>query len=462
MTGHRIRMVLGVFLSALVVAICMSGSFRLAFSFPSEMTLTKGQSFVIDTGSPVISVSRPGAPISDLLPWSGTSTRLALDTGETGYSSVEFRLFGLIPIRRVSLSVQEPVLVVPGGHSIGVVLRSSGLVITGLSPVETVDGRQVWPARNAGLEAGDVIISVGDEKIGTKEEFSLLVDRAGRDGRWVDILVEKPDGSVIRKTLMPVRHRNGGFQIGLLVKDALAGVGTLTFYDAKTGLYTALGHMIYEGDSRKPVSMNEGHIVRATVTGVHPSRKGIPGEVLGTFVEGHDVIGTILQNKECGISGILSGPLENEHYPEPIPLGLQGRLRKGPAEVLTTIEGTSIERFSVEIEDIYLGSRNLSKGFLLRVTDPRLIARTGGIVQGMSGSPIIQDGYLVGAITHVLVNDPHRGYGTFAEWMARDAYMMSGREALLEGDAEAAFFELESSLAEPGSAGAPTPSDNCR
>ncbi|MGI6663552.1 MAG: hypothetical protein ACOX4B_08935 [Bacillota bacterium] len=154
MTGHRIRMVLGVFLSALVVAICMSGSFRLAFSFPSEMTLTKGQSFVIDTGSPVISVSRPGAPISDLLPWSGTSTRLALDTGETGYSSVEFRLFGLIPIRRVSLSVQEPVLVVPGGHSIGVVLRSSGLVITGLSPVETVDGRQVWPARNAGLEAG--------------------------------------------------------------------------------------------------------------------------------------------------------------------------------------------------------------------------------------------------------------------------------------------------------------------
>lgn len=442
MNGQRIRMMLGVFLSALVVAICMSGSFRLAFSFPSEMTLLKGQAFVIDTGSPVVSVSRPGAPISRLLPWSGGSTRLSLDTGETGHTAVEFRLFGLIPIRRVSLAVREPVYVVPGGHSIGVVLRSSGLVIAGLSPVETVDGRQVWPARNAGLEPGDVIISVGDEKIGTKEEFALLVDRAGRDGRWVDILVEKQDGSLTRKTLMPVRHRHGGFQVGLLVKDALAGVGTLTFYDAGTGLYAALGHMIYEGDSKKPVSMNEGHIVRATVTGVHPSRKGVPGEVLGTFVEGHDVIGTILQNRECGISGILSGPLENDLYPEPIPLGLQGRLRKGPAQVLTTIEGTSIERFSVEIEEIYLSSKNLSKGFLLRVTDPELLVRTGGIVQGMSGSPIIQDGYLVGAITHVLVNDPSRGYGTFAEWMARDAYMMTGRDVSLEGEAEAAFLEM--------------------
>ncbi|HHX27447.1 MAG: SpoIVB peptidase [Bacillota bacterium] len=435
MITQRTRMMLGVFLSLLVVAVCMSGSFRLAFSFPSEMTLLKGQDFVIDTGSPVVSVSPSDAPISNLLPWSGTSTRLSLDTKETGHTAVEFRLFGLIPIRRVSLSVQEPVMVVPGGHSIGVVLRSSGLLITGLAPVETVDGRHVWPARNADLEAGDVIISVGDQKIGTKEEFALIIDRAGREGRWVDILVEKADGSAVRRTLMPVRHRNGGFQIGLLVKDALAGVGTLTFYDADTGLYTALGHMISEGDSRRPVSMNEGHIVRATVTGVNPSRKGLPGEVLGTFLEGHDVIGTILQNGECGISGVLSEPLDNGHYPEPIPLGLQGRLRRGPAEVLTTIEGTSIERFSVEIEQIFTGSQSLSKGFVVRVTDPRLLSLTGGIVQGMSGSPIIQDGYLVGAITHVLVNDPARGYGTFAEWMARNAYMLSGTVELPEAGA---------------------------
>ena len=310
-------------------------------------------------------------------------------------------------------------MVVPGGHSIGVVLRSSGLLITGLAPVETVDGRHVWPARNADLEAGDVIISVGDQKIGTKEEFALIIDRAGREGRWVDILVEKADGSAVRRTLMPVRHRNGGFQIGLLVKDALAGVGT-----PFTRKRASHGPRSHDLRGRLLARIHErGLIVRATVT-VNPSRKGLPGEVLGTFLEGHDVIGTILQNGECGISGVLSEPLDNGHYPEPIPLGLQGRLRRGPAEVLTTIEGTSIERFSVEIEQIFTGScfypkalsRLPTRGFCLSPAESFMGER----------SPIIQDGYL-GSHTHVLVNDPARDTVP-AEWMARNAYGLSGTE----------------------------------
>jgi stage IV sporulation protein B len=423
-TREKTRSMLGVVLSLLVVALCMTGSFRMAFSFPAQMTLLKGQDFVIDTGSPVVSVTSGKASITGA--WGKVPTRVTLDTATPGEVAVEFKLFGLIPIRRVSLTVAEPIMVVPGGHSIGVVLRSTGLVITGLSPVETVDGREVWPARGAGFEVGDVILSVGDRRVSSKEEFALLIDRAGREGQWVDILVEKRDGSTARRTLAPVRHRSGGFQIGLLVKDALAGVGTLTFYDASTGLYAALGHVVSEGDSRKPAQMNEGHIVRATVTGVQPSRRGAPGEVLGTFVEGQDVLGSILQNGECGISGILTSPLENEHYPEPIPLGTQGRLRVGPAEILTTVSGRSIEKFSAEIEQIFIGVASSSKGFVIRVTDPELLDLTGGIVQGMSGSPVIQDGYLVGAVTHVLVNDPARGYGTLAEWMARDAYMMPG------------------------------------
>lgn len=424
MTREKTRSMLGVVLSLLVVAVCMTGSFRMAFSFPAQMTLLKGQDFVIDTGSPVVSVTSGKASITGA--WGKVPTRVTLDTATPGEVAVEFKLFGLIPIRRVSLTVAEPIMVVPGGHSIGVVLRSTGLVITGLSPVETVDGREVWPARGAGFEVGDVILSVGDRRVSSKEEFALLIDRAGREGQWVDILVEKRDGSTARRTLAPVRHRSGGFQIGLLVKDALAGVGTLTFYDASTGLYAALGHVVSEGDSRKPAQMNEGHIVRATVTGVQPSRRGAPGEVLGTFVEGQDVLGSILQNGECGISGILTSPLENEHYPEPIPLGTQGRLRVGPAEILTTVSGRAIEKFSAEIEQIFIGVGSSSKGFVIRVTDPELLDLTGGIVQGMSGSPVIQDGYLVGAVTHVLVNDPARGYGTLAEWMARDAYMMPG------------------------------------
>ena len=421
---QRLRTTLGAALSLLVLLVCCSGAFRTAFSFPGAVTVFTGQDFVIDTGFPVVSVYSPNASKVYSHPVALLPNRITMDTRRAGEFPVEFKLFGLIPIRRVSLIVADRIMVVPGGNSIGVILRSSGLVITGLSPVTTVDGREVWPARGAGLEIGDVILSAGDNRVSTKEDLAIVVDSAGREGRWVDLLIEKADGSVLRRTLAPVRHRNGGFQIGILVKDTLAGVGTLTFYDRSTGLYAALGHVISEGDSKRPVTMNKGQIVRATVTGVQPSRKGQPGEVIGTFVEGKDVIGSILENGPCGITGILSFPLVNPYYPEPIPLGLEMQVKRGPAEMLTTVDGAIIERFSVEIEQIFSGGGSPSKGFVVHIADPRLLSRTGGIVQGMSGSPIVQDGLLVGAVTHVLVNDPTRGYGTFAERMAREARMI--------------------------------------
>jgi stage IV sporulation protein B len=172
--------------------------------------------------------------------------------------------------------------------------------------------------------------------------------------------------------------------------------------------------------------MKEGHIVRSTIAGVQPSKKGQPGEFLGMFVEDQDEIGNIIKNGPCGISGILTTPLVNPYYTEAIPLGLPNQVVKGPAEILTTVSDRRIEKFSIEIESVYSGSGVSSKGFTVRITDPKLLSLTGGIVQGMSGSPVIQNGRLVGAITHVLVNDPTRGYGTFALWMAQEAYIVPG------------------------------------
>jgi len=416
---------MGVTLSALVVIICLSGAFRVAFSFPEAVTVFTGQDFTIDTGFPVVSVYSSGAARIESHPWAKLPNRVTMDTARAGEYAVEFKLFGFLPLRRVSLVVTDRMMVMPGGHSIGVILRSTGLVVTGLSPVVTVDGREAWPARAAGIEAGDTIISAGDKPLSTKEELAMLVEAAGRAGEWVDLLIEKPDGSTIRRNLAPIKHRNGGYQIGIMVKDTLAGVGTLTFYEPETGLYTALGHVISDTGSQKPAPMKQGQIVRATVTGVQPSRKGSPGEVMGTFVEGQDVIGSILQNGPCGITGVLGVSLGNPFYSEPIPLGFESQVKRGPATFLTTIDGTTIEEFSIEIEQLISGG-SASKGFVVRVTDERLLQRTGGIVQGMSGSPIIQDGVLVGAITHVLVNDPARGYGTYAERMAREARMIPG------------------------------------
>lgn len=421
--GRR-RQLIGLAIALLIVGITLSSPFRLAFSYPDSLTVCTGETFQVDTGYPVVSVHSRAGETSYGVSWFRAPTRLTMSPEKPGEYQVEFRLFGLIPIRKISLTVREPIKVIPGGQSIGVVLRSDGLLITGLSSVETIDGRVVWPAKNAGIEAGDVILSVNDQKVTAKEDLGLAVDRAGREGRWVELTVEKPDGSVLRKVISPVRQKDGGFKLGLLVKDSLAGVGTLTFYQPETGLYAALGHMISEGNSNRPSAMKEGHIVQATVTGVSPSRKGQPGEILGVFVEGQDVLGGIMKNGPCGITGILEKKITNPFYPESIPLAFQSQVKKGPAYMLTTINGREIQRYSIEIEDVYAGTGVSSRGFTIRITDPVLLSVTGGIVQGMSGSPIIQDGRLVGAVTHVLVNDPTRGYGTFAEWMAVEARMI--------------------------------------
>jgi stage IV sporulation protein B len=423
----------GVALSCIVVLIVSSGSFRTAFSFPDVITLQKDQSLTIDTGFPVVSVYSSSAKKVESHRFGNLPVKVTVDTEIIGHHSVEFRLFGFIPLRRVSLVVSDSIMVMPGGHSIGVILRSGGLVVTGLAPVEDLEGRRLWPAQDAGIEVGDIILSVGDEKVSTKDQLSLAVNRAGRNGQWLDLLVQKPDGRALRKILYPVRHKNGGYNIGLYVKDSLAGVGTLTFYDGSSRLYTALGHIIAENDSKGPAIMEEGQIVRATVMGIQPSKKGKPGEVLGTFVEGADVIGNINKNGPCGISGVLLTELENPFYSEPIPLGMESQVRTGPAEILTTLNGKEIQKFSIEIEEVFHRSSS-SKGFVIRITDPELLAATGGIVQGMSGSPIIQNGYLIGAVTHVLVNDPERGYGTFAERMAKEAYLLRSPATAQAGD----------------------------
>lgn len=441
LVNQRTRRNLAVLMALAVILITSSTPFRFALGLPDGLTVLTHQDFIVDVGFPVVSVYSDNPLWSDPHPWGRVVTRLAMDTAVPGEYSLQFKLFGLIPIRKVSLVVADPVMVVPGGHSIGVVLRSTGLLVTGLSSVETPEGRQVWPAKSAGLEIGDVILSAGDVSVTTREGLALIIEQAGIQGDQVDLLVEKGDGSVVRRALVPVQKKDGGFNIGVLVKDALAGVGTMTFYDPENGLYAALGHVIAEGDSKRPVSMKEGHIVRATVTGVEPSKKGKPGEVLGVFVEGQDAIGSIIKNGPFGISGHLTQPPENSLYPDPIPLGPESKLAKGPAEILTTVNGTQIRRFSAEIEQVFTKGVS-AKRFVIKITDPALLALTGGIAQGMSGSPIIQDGYLVGAVTHVLVNDPTRGYGTYAEWMARESYIMPKTSA----GAKPALLENQGSL----------------
>lgn len=214
--------------------------------------------------------------------------------------------------------------------------------------------------------------------------------------------------------------------LGLYVEDPAAGVGTLTFYDRTSGTFAALGHRITELGGQRRVWLEGGKIVAARISGIEQGQRGSPGEKIGTFSGPDDIIGTIASNTRFGLFGKLETDLPEG---EEVPVALAHQVHTGPARILTVVQGSTVQEFSVEIVRVYRQLRPHDKGLVIKVTDPQLLSLTGGIVQGMSGSPIIQDGRLVGAVTHVFVNDPTRGYGVLAEWMLEEMNAVSAARA---------------------------------
>lgn len=345
---------------------------------------------------------------------------MALNAVNEGKANVEFRLFGFIPIRRVAVDVVPRIEVVPGGHSIGVKLRSEGVMVVGYSVLVGKDGREYQPARQAGVEIGDAILSINGEPATSEEQVARLINVAGVQGKTLRLELKR-SGLRLEKAVVPVEDRNSGkYVIGLYVRDGAAGVGTLTFYDPRSGKYAALGHVITDADTNRPIDLREGQIVKAVITGIEKGRRAEAGEKIGVFTDDLP-LGNIERNTEFGITGSLSGLPENPLFRGAIPVGFMNQVKEGPAKILTVVEGSRIEQFDIEIVRLVRQVRPDGKGMIVKITDPRLLKRTGGIIQGMSGSPIVQDGKLVGAVTHVFVNDPTRGYAVFIEWMLMEA-----------------------------------------
>jgi len=343
---------------------------------------------------------------------------LLIQTMETGNTSIEFRLFGIIPLKRMTVSVIPPIKVIPGGHSIGVKLYTQGVLVVAVADVTAIDGRSYNPAAQAGISVGDSIIKINGTKVRDADHVLDLLTKCNGEEISIEI---KRESETLTKRIKPVKSQEDGkYRIGAWVRDKTAGVGTLSFYNPETGRFGALGHAVTDVDTGLMLSVEEGEILESRIASIQKGEKSRPGEIRGIFFEEQNKLGQIEKNTEFGIYGKLNRPLENIHYPQPVPVALRHQVKEGPAHILTTVD-EKIEMYSAEIQKVANQYYPESKSMVVKITDTRLLDATGGIVQGMSGSPVIQDDRLAGIITHVFVNDPTRGYAIFAEWMIQSA-----------------------------------------
>ena len=380
----------------LAAAVAMLG--WLYSRLPGEIWLEPGQSIDLPRFAWV-------EPLSADLPG---SSRNAASTRAVGSYQTTLALGGWLPVKTVRTIVTDRAEVIVCGMPFGVKMFSEGALVVGFSSIEQ-NGTMVSPAKAAGLRLGDRVICIGET---TTENNDAVKDALEAAAGPVEVVYIR-DGEQRQTTLTPLWDAaSGQWRAGMWVRDSSAGVGTLTFADPERGVFAGLGHPISDSDTGASIALRSGEIVPCEITGCSKGTAGSPGELKGRFLSAH-AIGSIRINGENGVYGTTRTRFSGRS----MPVAFAQEVMTGEAEIWTTVEGETPRSYRVTIEKI--NDADLRRNMVIRVTDKELLAATGGIVQGMSGSPIVQNGRLVGAVTHVLVNDPTRGYGIFAQTMLR-------------------------------------------
>lgn len=422
---YRRRIVLGILAISIVLFAGFMG-YKIA-TLPTDLRLAPGQAQKITLNGPFRFYLPPSSPRGFIgehrgrrvtSEEGGLCTTLMLKPLKEGVAQIQVRLFGF-PLRHMRVKVLKLPSVFAGGQAVGVLMSEEGVVVVGTSPLKDESGKIQYPAKLAGVEVGDLLLAINGRPVNRLDQLESLVQSEASEKAPLDLTIRR--GSSVRHLeLTPIRQNLNDhirYRMGIYVEDPAAGVGTLSFFTAdKT--FGALGHRII-GFGQRPISLENGRIVQSRITGLRPGVRGEPGEKVGIFTSNDDIIGDISMNTPYGIFGKLRNRPSGGYYDTPFQVALVGEVKPGPAEILTVLSGERIERYAVRIQKVFSQTEPNDKGMVIRVTDPELLRKTGGIIQGMSGSPIIQDGKLVGAVTHVFVNDPTQGYGVFAEWMLK-------------------------------------------
>lgn len=337
---------------------------------------------------------------------------VTLKASQVDQYKLHLKIFGIIPLKEVDVEVIQDVRLKPAGIPIGIFVKTQGVLVVGIGEFEGEDGQIVNPGKYV-FQTGDYILEINDEEINEKRE---LVDRISHcEGQELVFKVQRGD-MLLEVKARPVPNQNGEYKMGIWVRDNAQGVGTMTYID-ENGCFGALGHGINDVDTSTLMTLSSGTLYHTEIIGITKGTTGSPGELTG-FIEYDDknIMGAITANTPRGIFGICTPETEMEAVYDYLPLGLKQEIKKGPAQIVCSL-GNGIQTYDVEITDINLENDNVNRGIVLEITDQKLLSTTGGIVQGMSGSPIIQNNKLVGAVTHVLVQEPAKGYGIFIENM---------------------------------------------
>lgn len=331
---------------------------------------------------------------------------------------VKLKFLGIVPLKTVKVDIISQKELVPCGMTVGVNVPTDGIMVLGTGTVISEDGKEYTPSRGI-LKTGDLILKVNEKSIENKEELISAIENS--NGKVLKMTIKR-DNELLEIYVTPIKSEiDKSYKIGAWVRDETQGIGTITYYNPKSYTFGALGHGITDIDTRKIIPIKNGKIMKAEITSIKKGQRGIPGELTGAIYDTEEAqLGTIELNTSQGIFGKLD-PKKMKAFPKKsFPIAFQNEIHEGKAIILSNISGDKIEEFEIVIQKVSRFQQDISKGMIIKITDPRLLDKTNGIIQGMSGSPIIQDGKLVGAVTHVFVHDPTKGYGIFIENMLKN------------------------------------------
>ena len=331
---------------------------------------------------------------------------------ETGKMELKLNLFNLFSVKDVTVNIIPKTTVVPLGKAIGMKLYTEGVLVVGMSEIE---GKK--PYENSGIETGDKIIEINNIEISNTDELIQCVNNSNGSNVEIKYINDKNEEEVAN--ILPAKTSNNEYKLGLWVRDAAAGVGTITFYEPSTGEFGALGHGINDVDTYELIDIANGELVNTNIIDIVKGEEGSPGEIRG-IIEGERTIGSISKNTSFGVYGnVLDTTKLSINKNSELEVANRSEIKTGKAQIMCELENGKVQNYEIEIQKIFLENNSDNKSMLIKVTDKELIEKTGGIIQGMSGAPIIQNGKFIGAVTHVLVNDPQMGYAVFGDLMIK-------------------------------------------